>query len=152
MPEDERYMELAIVQAEKALEMGEVPVGAVVVCDGRVISQACNCKETNNDPSAHAELVAMRDAAAKLGRWRLTGCTVYVTLEPCVMCAGAMVQARISRCVVGALDPKAGGLDSLYAIGDDPRLNHQFPVSYGVLEQQCQNVLDRFFDKARTRE
>ena len=147
--DDIRFMELAIAQAEEALAAGEVPVGAVVVCDGEVVAADRNRREESNDPSAHAELLAMRSAAESLGRWRLSNCTVYVTLEPCIMCAGAMVQARIARCVFGAFDPKGGGLDSLYALHDDPRLNHSFAVNMGVLEDRCQELLDRFFAEKR---
>ncbi len=142
-------MGLAIEQARTALAMGEIPVGAVVVCDGEVVAAACNCRESELDPTGHAEVLAMRQAARALGRWRLTGCTVYVTLEPCPMCAGAMVQARISRCVIGADDPKAGAIDSVYAIGDDPRLNHSFPSAFGVLEGECRAVLEEFFESKR---
>lgn len=147
--EDEKYMRLALEQAQLALEAGEVPVGAVVVFDGTPIATGYNQRENDLDPTAHAEIVAMRQAARFLGRWRLFGCTVYVTLEPCVMCAGAMLQSRIDRCVVGALDPSAGALDSIYAICDDPRLNHSFPVSYGVLESECSELLDGFFSGLR---
>lgn len=145
-------MQLAIKQARIALSSGEIPVGAVVVRGDEVIASAHNTRETENDPAGHAELVAMRTAAQKLDNWRLQDCTVYVTLEPCVMCAGAMVQARIRRCVVGALDPRAGALDSLYAINDDPRLNHNFIASFGVLEEECQALLDHFFSNLRASE
>ncbi|MGI6221163.1 MAG: tRNA adenosine(34) deaminase TadA [Coriobacteriales bacterium] len=150
-PHDERFMRLALEEARAAAAEGEVPVGAVVVRDGEVLATGRNRREADFDPSGHAELIAMRDACAAIENWRLEGCTVYVTLEPCIMCAGAMVNARIHRCVVGALDPKAGGLDSLYAIGDDPRLNHRFDVTYGVLGDECQAVLDGFFGNMRER-
>lgn len=142
-------MDLAIGQARLALDMGEVPVGAVVVNGDGVVASACNCRETEDDPTGHAELVAMRRAAKALGRWRLSDCAVYVTLEPCVMCAGAMVQARIARCVIGAPDPKAGAIDSVYAIGDDPRLNHSFPSTFGVREDECRTILEEFFSSRR---
>jgi len=142
-------MGMALEAAQGALETGDIPVGAVVVREGAVIATGCNRREADADPTAHAEIVAMREAARLLGEWRLTGCTVYVTLEPCVMCAGAMLQARIARCVVGALDPKAGALDSVYAIGDDPRLNHRFDASYGVREEECSALLDEFFSQTR---
>lgn len=138
-------MGFAIEQAKVALALGEIPVGAVVVCDGEIVASACNRRESDLDPAGHAEILAMREAARALGRWRLSGCTVYVTLEPCPMCAGAMVQARISRCVIGADDPKAGAIDSVYAIGDDPRLNHSFPSTFRVREGECRLVLDEFF-------
>ncbi len=150
-PHDEHFMRMALDEARQAAAAGEVPVGAVVVRDGEVLATGRNRRESDFDPSGHAELIAMRSACAKIANWRLEGCTVYVTLEPCIMCAGAMVNARIHRCVVGALDPKAGGLDSLYAIGDDPRLNHRFDVTYGVLEDECRAVLDGFFDDMRER-
>lgn len=147
--EDETYMRAALEQARLAASTGDIPVGAVVVHEGQVIATGCNRREADLDPTAHAEIVAMREAARALGRWRLSGCTVYVTLEPCVMCAGAMVLSRISRCVVGALDPSAGALDSIYAMCDDPRLNHSFPVSFGVLEKECSELLDGFFSGLR---
>lgn len=147
--QDEAFMDLAIGQARLALDMGEVPVGAVVVNGDGVVASACNCRETEDDPTGHAELVAMRRAAKALGRWRLSDCAVYVTLEPCVMCAGAMVQARIARCVIGAPDPKAGAIDSVYAIGDDPRLNHSFPSTFGVREDECRSILEEFFSSRR---
>lgn len=147
--QDEAFMDLAIGQARLALDMGEVPVGAVIVNGDGVVASACNCREAEDDPTGHAELVAMRRAAKALGRWRLSDCTVYVTLEPCVMCAGAMVQARIARCVIGAPDPKAGAIDSVYAIGDDPRLNHSFPSTFGVREDECRTILEEFFSSRR---
>ena len=142
-------MRIALEEARAALETGDIPVGAVVVRGGEVIGRGRNRREADADPTAHAEVVALRDAAARVGEWRLSGCTLYVTLEPCVMCAGALLQARIDRCVVGAIDPKAGALDSLYAIGDDPRLNHRYDASYGVLEDECRALLDEFFAQAR---
>lgn len=143
--EDIGFMKLAIEQARIAQELDEVPIGAIVVCDGEVVSVACNRRETDNDPASHAEHLAMTDAAKKLGRWRLSGCTVYVTLEPCVMCAGLMHQARIDRCVYGASDPKGGALGSLYSIHSDERLNHRFEVEPGVLEEPCSSLLKEFF-------
>ena len=148
---DERYMRLALDEASLAAEEGEVPIGAVVVCDGRVVARAHNRRETDRDPSAHAEFSAMRDAARDLGRWRLTGCTVYVTLEPCLMCAGLMVNARVDRCVYGAPDPKGGALGTLYDLSHDPRLNHAFEVTPGVLEPECAQVLRDFFRERRER-
>ncbi|MGI6217766.1 MAG: tRNA adenosine(34) deaminase TadA [Coriobacteriales bacterium] len=148
-PDDEQFMRLALDEARSALDSGDVPVGAVVVCGGEVVSRGHNRREEENDPTAHAEVVAIREASRALGRWRLSDCTLYVTLEPCIMCAGAMLQARIARCVVGAIDPKAGALDSIYALGDDPRLNHSFPVTYGVLEDECSELLNGFFSKVR---
>lgn len=141
-------MRLALAEAERAAAEGEVPIGAVVVCDGEVVAQAHNRRENDEDPSAHAEFRAMVDAAHALGRWRLTGCTVYVTLEPCLMCAGLMVNARIDRCVYGAADPKGGAVGTLFDVSDDPRLNHSFRVTPGVLADECAEQL-RFFFRAR---
>ena len=146
---DERYMRLALEQARLAAEDGEVPIGAVVVCDGDVVACGRNRRETDLDPSAHAEFSAMVEAARALGRWRLTGCTVYVTLEPCLMCAGLMVNARIDRCVYGAPDPKGGALGTLYDVSHDARLNHEFEVVCGVLQDECADVLRTFFRRRR---
>jgi len=146
---DEAFMALAIEEAKRAQEIGEVPIGAVVVCDGAVIARAHNRREVDTDPTGHAELIAIRDASQKLQRWRLSDCTVYVTLEPCPMCAGLMHQARIARCVYGARDPKAGALGTLYDLHDDTRLNHRFEVTAGVLEEQCGALLTGFFRKLR---
>ena len=132
MHNDEQYMQMALDEARIAAEEGEVPIGAVVVHDGEVIARAHNRRETDADPSAHAEFRAMLEAARALGRWRLTGCTVYVTVEPCLMCAGLMVNARIDRCVYGAADPKGGAVGTLFDVSDDPRLNHSFRVTPGV--------------------
>lgn len=148
--DDERYMRMALDEARLAAEEGEVPIGAVVVCDGRVVSRAHNRRETDADPSAHAEFSAMVAAARELGRWRLTGCTVYVTLEPCLMCAGLMVNARVDRCVYGASDPKGGALGTLFDVSCDPRLNHAFAVSAGVLGDEAADLLREFF-RARRR-
>lgn len=146
---DERFMRLALEEARRAATEGEVPIGAVVVLDGAVISSAHNRRELDHDPSAHAEFRAMTEAAQKLGRWRLSGCTVYVTLEPCLMCAGLMVNARIDRCVYGAPDPKGGALGTLFDVSHDPRLNHEFAVTSGVLEGECASVLREFFQARR---
>ena len=158
---DIEYMRLALDQAKAAAEMGEVPIGAVVVYQPidpgtrkplaapRVIASACNRRETDRDPAGHAEFLAMKQASEQLGAWRLTGCTVYVTLEPCLMCAGLMHQARVDRCVYGAQDPKAGALGTLYAVHQDSRLNHQFEVEAGVCEQECAALLKDFFAQRR---
>lgn len=146
---DERFMRLALEEARRAAAEGEVPIGAVVVLDGAVISSAHNRRELDHDPSAHAEFRAMTEAAQKLGRWRLSGCTVYVTLEPCLMCAGLMVNARIDRCVYGAPDPKGGALGTLFDVSHDPRLNHEFEVISGVREEECAQVLRDFFRMRR---
>jgi tRNA(adenine34) deaminase len=149
MEADERFMRLALEEARRAAAEGEVPIGAVVVLDGAVISSAHNRRELDHDPSAHAEFRAMTEAAQKLGRWRLSGCTVYVTLEPCLMCAGLMVNARIDRCVYGAPDPKGGALGTLFDVSHDRRLNHEFEVISGVREEECARVLRDFFRMRR---
>ena len=149
--EDEHFMQLAIEQACRARDVGEVPIGAVVVCDGQVVARGFNRRETDHDPSAHAEAMAMQEASRNLGRWRLTGCTVYVTLEPCLMCAGLMQQSRVDRCVYGAHDPKGGALGSLYNVAEDSRLNHTFEVTSSVCEQECATLLRDFFAALRSR-
>lgn len=146
---DERFMREALVEAHAAAAEGEVPIGAVVVYEGEIIARAHNRRELDEDPSAHAEFSAMVTAARALGRWRLTGCTVYVTLEPCAMCAGLMVNARVTRCVYGAADPKAGALGSLYQLNADRRLNHAFEVTAGVLSNECAGMLKAFFAELR---
>ena len=146
---DTDYMKIALELAHKAAEAGEVPVGALVVKDDEIISQAFNMREAKTSPSAHAEFLAIDEASRKLGRWRLSDCTVYVTLEPCVMCAGLMHQARIKKCVFGAKDPKAGAVASLYKIHEDERLNHNFEVVGGVLEDECAQILSDFFKERR---
>ena len=148
---DERYMRVALEEAHTAAELGEVPIGAVVVYQGEIVSRAHNLRERNEDPSAHAEFTAMCEAARTLGRWRLTGCTVYVTLEPCCMCAGLMVNARIDRCVFGAPDPKGGATGSLFRLHADARLNHAFAVTPGVLGDECAALLREFFGDVRRR-
>jgi len=146
---DEEYMQLALIEARKAENLDEVPIGAVVVYQGEVISAAHNLRESTKDPAGHAEFLALKRASEKLGAWRLSGCTVYVTLEPCVMCAGLMHQARIDRCVYGAPDPKAGALGTLYAIHADERLNHTFEVNSGICQNECANLLSNFFARKR---
>lgn len=154
---DEDYMRMALDEARRAAEMDEVPIGAVVVyapvdpatrrptAEPRVIARACNLRETTRDPAGHAEFLALKQAARELDAWRLTGCTVYVTLEPCIMCAGLMHQARIDRCVYGASDRKAGALGTLYSVNADERLNHTFEAVPGVLEEECAALLKEFF-------
>jgi tRNA(adenine34) deaminase len=146
---DEKFMRLALEQAEAALRTDEVPIGAVIVQDGRVVAAAHNQRETLRDPTAHAEIIALTQASAALRSWRLDDCTLYVTLEPCPMCAGAIVQARVPRVVYGAVDPKAGAVESLYRLLSDPRLNHRAEVSGGVLAQGCSEILTRFFQAKR---
>jgi tRNA(adenine34) deaminase len=148
---DEDFMRLAIAEAQKAWDIGEVPVGSVVVCDGQVVSRGFNRRETWQDPTAHAELIAIRRAAEKLGTWRLVDCTVYITLEPCPMCAGTIVNSRIPRVVYGARDPKAGAARTLYAILEDPRLNHRVEVSEYCLKHECAGLLTDFFEEIRRR-
>jgi tRNA(adenine34) deaminase len=144
-------MDLALAQAAAAADMGEVPVGAVVVHDGKVISQAHNRREADADPTAHAELIAMREAAAALGDWRLEECTVYVTLEPCAMCAGLMVNARVERCVYGTTDPRGGFLGTLGDLSSHPVLNHRFDVTAGIRSEASAEVLRAFFRKVRAK-
>ncbi len=147
--EDEVYMQLALEEARRAASLGEVPIGAVVVHEGEVIARACNMRETHKDPAGHAEFLAIEAASRILDAWRLSGCSVYVTLEPCLMCAGLMYQARIARCVYGAYDPKAGALHSLYQVNADTRLNHVFEAQGGVLEDECAQLLRDFFRARR---
>ena len=143
-------MLVALEEAKAAEADGEVPVGAVVVVGGSIVSRGRNRREATSDPSAHAELVALREACAAAGTWRLPEATVVVTLEPCPMCAGAMVAARVRRVVFGADDPKAGALGSLYNLGVDPRLPHEFEVVRGVLAEECGAVLSDFFGARRS--
>ena len=142
-------MRLALAEAREAPAHGDVPVGAVAVVQGQVVGRAHNQRELLHDPTAHAEILAITQAAAALGSWRLAGATLYVTLEPCVMCAGAMVLARIDRLVYGAQDPKAGAVESLYHVLADERLNHRVPSAGGVLAEECGLVLQEFFRKRR---
>ncbi|MDB5977494.1 MAG: tadA [Nevskia sp.] len=142
-------MRRALDLARQAAGQGEVPVGALLVLDGEPIGEGWNKPISQHDPSAHAEMLAMRDAAQRLGNYRLTGTTLYVTLEPCVMCAGAIVHARVSRLVFGARDPKAGAVDSVYDVIARPRLNHVVAWSGGVLEEECGAVLREFFRSRR---
>ena len=160
---DEDYMRMALDEARRAAEMDEVPIGAIVVyapvdpatrrptAEPRVVARACNLRETTRDPAGHAEFLAMKQAAEELDAWRLPGCTVYVTLEPCIMCAGLMHQARIDRCVYGASDKKAGALGTLYSVNADERLNHTFEAVPGVLEEECAALLKDFFKSKRKR-
>jgi len=142
-------MNEAIKEALKAYEKGEIPVGAVVVVNGEIVSRAHNIKETTNDPTSHAEILAIREAGRALGAWRLTEATIYVTKEPCIMCSGAIVNARIKRLVYGCDDKKGGGALSLYKIVQDSRLNHQVEVKKGVLEEECSLLLKKFFKELR---
>ncbi len=146
---DEAFMRQALAQAEQAAALGETPVGAVLVIGDAVIAAAHNMRETWQDPAAHAELLVVREAAARLGRWRLSDATVYVTLEPCLMCAGALVLARVNRLVYGCRDPRAGALGSAYDVVRDGRLNHSYRITPGVLETECREILTGFFARLR---
>ncbi len=149
MDNDAQWMEVALEEARQASQEGEVPVGAVVVLDGEIIAQAHNRRESLRDPTAHAEMIALRQAAAKLRNWRLNRVRVYVTLEPCPMCAGALVQARVATLIYGAADPKAGAVCSLYNILQDKRLNHQMEVISGVKAEESRKLLQDFFRERR---
>ena len=146
----EQAMQIALQQARLASDSGDVPVGAVVVHDGQVIAARHNEREVTGDPTAHAEILALRDAASALGRWRLDDCTLVVTLEPCVMCAGALINARIETLVYAAADPKGGATSSLYNVCSDPRLNHNPIVKHGVCEHDSTLLLKEFFAQKRT--
>lgn len=146
---DERFMQAAMEEARIAEENGDVPIGAVIVYQDQVIGKAYNQREQLKDPTAHAEIIALTQAAAFLKSWRLNGCTMYVTLEPCPMCAGALVLARIDRLVYGCDDPKAGACGSLYNIVRDERLNHRVEITSGVLREQCSEQLQQFFAHRR---
>lgn len=143
------YMQIALKEAMKAYDLQEAPIGAIIVKDNQIIAKAYNLRETSKSPLAHAELLAIDEAAKKLGGWRLSGAAMYVTLEPCPMCAGAIYQSRISTLVYGAADPKAGAVNSLYTILNDPRLNHQVEVISGVLAEESSQLLKRFFRELR---
>ncbi|MCW1929613.1 tRNA adenosine(34) deaminase TadA [Bhargavaea beijingensis] len=149
--QDLRFMELAILEAKKAEAIGEVPIGAVIVRDGEVIAASHNLREQDQEATAHAELAAITEACRKTGSWRLEDTVLYVTLEPCPMCAGAILQSRIPRVVYGARDPKAGCVDSLYRLLDDPRFNHRCDVTEGVLGKECGALLTDFFRGIRER-
>jgi tRNA(adenine34) deaminase len=146
---DERFMRMALREAEAAAIEGEVPVGAIIVKERRILGRAHNQRETLSDPTAHAEMIAITQAAQALEAWRLEGATIYVTLEPCPMCAGALVQARVKRLVYGAVDPKAGACGTLYNIVCDERLNHRLEVTAGVLADEARELLQAFFQKKR---
>jgi len=146
---DEKYMQMAIEQAQIAQDNGDVPIGAVIVYQNQIIGKAYNQREQLKDPTAHAEIIALTQAAAFLESWRLNDCTIYVTLEPCPMCAGALVLARMKRLVYGCDDPKTGAVKSLYNIVQDQRLNHRLEVTFGVLTTECSELLQKFFEKRR---
>lgn len=146
---DEVFMAEALREAEAALLHEDVPIGCVIVRDGEIVGRGHNARERDKDPTAHAEILALREAAAGIGSWRVEGATLYVTLEPCFMCAGAMVLGRVARLVYGAPDPKAGAAGSLADVPRDPRLNHRLTVESGVLQEDCSALLKRFFVQRR---
>ena len=146
---DNEYMKEALSEAEKAFEIGEIPIGAVIVRDGVIVGRGHNTTETDKDPTCHAEIAAIRDAARNLGGWRLPGCSMYVTAEPCAMCAGAIVLSRIEHLYIGTMDPKAGACGSLRNIVCDERLNHQVELETGIMQQECSDILKRFFRQLR---
>jgi len=148
-PGDAYFMKFALQQAHHASQSGEVPVGAVIVHKDQIVGSGYNRREELQNPIAHAEILALDEASRKLGYWRLTECDLYVTLEPCIMCAGAILQGRLRRVIFGCLDPKAGAVMSLYHLCDDRRLNHRVPITGGVLARECATVLSEFFSSLR---
>ena len=149
---DEEFMELALEQARVAASRGEVPVGAVLVREDHILAAGHNNREERQNPTAHAEISAIQEGAKQLGTWRLSETILYVTLEPCLMCVGAIIQARIPRLVFGAMDPKGGACGSLFQVHEEPRLNHQVTVLSGVLEEDCRTILQSFFQELRLQE
>ncbi len=147
--EDRDYMRMALGEAEKAAALGEIPVGAVIVSEGNIIATAHNMRESWQDATAHAEIIAIREACAKLKRWRLSDCTLYVTVEPCPMCSGAIVNGRLGRVVYGCPDSKAGGAESIFNIINNPNLNHRSEVVSGVCEEECAAIIKKFFHRRR---
>jgi tRNA(adenine34) deaminase len=148
---DCNFMREALVEAQKAFQLDEVPIGAVVVKDGEIIGRGYNLRERKKDPTLHAEIIAIQQAAAALGGWRLTGCDLYVTIEPCPMCAGAILQARIRRVVFGARDPKAGCAGSLYNLLEDSRFNHRTEVTEGIMKDSCALIIKEYFKQKRNK-
>ena len=151
MENDIKYMKMALAEARKAYQRAEVPIGAVVVCDDQVVGRGFNLREQTQDPTSHAEMIALREAAKNEASWRLEDCQLYVTLEPCPMCAGAILQSRIKRLVYGASDPKAGAVNSLYQLLNDERFNHQVEVEAGVMKKEAAQLLKDFFRDLRER-
>lgn len=149
MRDDAGWMQLALEEASLAAAAGEVPVGALIIKDGKIVGRGHNRNLLDNDPAAHAEIVALRQAAARLSNHRLTRCEMFVTIEPCAMCAGALIHARLSRLVYGASDPKAGAVSSVLQVLNHPGLNHKMEVKAGVLERECSEVLQKFFREKR---
>ncbi len=151
MTQDEKYMNEAIRQAKKAYALGEVPIGCVIVYEDRIIGRGYNRRNTDKNTLSHAEITAIRRASKQMGDWRLEGCTMYVTLEPCQMCAGALVQARIDRVVIGTMNPKAGCAGSILNLLQMKEFNHQVEIKYGVCQEECTEILQRFFEELRER-
>ena len=149
MEKNEKFMREALKEAQKAYEKLEVPVGAVIVKDGKIIARGHNLKETKKDTTNHAEIIAIRKASKKIKSWRLTGCTMYVTLEPCTMCAGALIQARLDKVVIGTMDEKTGACGSVLNIIEDYKFNHKVEIEKGVMEKECKAILQQFFRELR---
>lgn len=149
--QDEKYMKEALKEARKGYKIGEVPIGCVIVYEGKIIGRGYNRRKTDKSTLSHAEITAIKKASKVIGDWRLEGCTLYVTLEPCQMCSGAIIQARIDRVVMGCMNPKAGCGGSLLNILENPSFNHQAEVTRGVLEEECSEILTRFFKELRVR-
>lgn len=145
------FMKRALIEAETAYEMGEVPIGCIIVKNGKIIASAYNLKEEYKDATAHAEILAIQEASLNLEAWRLSGCTMYVTIEPCAMCAGAIVNSRIDKLVIGSMDEKAGACGSVLNIVENDKLNHKVEVISGVLEEECSNMMKNFFKNLRNR-
>ena len=152
LSEDEKYMKAAIAQAKKGARIGEVPIGCVIVCDGKIIARGYNRRRTDASTLAHAEIIAIKKACRTLGDWRLEGCKMYVTLEPCQMCAGALIQGRIDKVYIGAMNPKAGCAGSILNLFDMKEFNHRIETEYGILGEECSEMLSDFFREMRTRE
>ncbi len=149
LTKEEKYMKEPIRQAKKALALDEVPIGCVIVCDDKIIARGYNRRNTDKNTLSHAEMIAIKKAAKKLGDWRLEGCTMYVTLEPCPMCSGALVQARIDKVVIGAMNPKAGCCGSIMNLLQEEKFNHQVVVENGLLQEECSEMLSTFFRELR---
>ena len=147
--QDNKYMKEALKEAQKSYNKEEIPVGAVIVKDGKIIGRGHNLKETKNDTTNHAEIIAIRKASKKLKSWRLTGCTMYVTLEPCTMCAGALIQARLDKVVIGTMDEKTGACGSVLNVVEDYKFNHRVEIEKGVMEKECKSIIQEFFKKLR---
>ena len=147
--QDNKYMKEALKEAQKSYNKEEIPVGAVIVKDGKIIGRGHNLKETKNDTTNHAEIIAIKKASKKLNSWRLTGCTMYVTLEPCTMCAGALIQARLDKVVIGTMDEKTGACGSVLNVVEDYKFNHRVEIEKGVMEKECKSIIQEFFKKLR---